>query len=76
MTSPASPIFDWTGPFDLPNFQNITDADFAPAFETALAEHDADIAAIADNSEAPSFANTLVALEDRKSTRLNSSHPV
>ena len=63
MTSPASPIFDWTGPFDLPNFQKITDADFAPAFETALSEHDADIAAIADNSEAPSFANTLVALE-------------
>ena len=58
MTSPASPIFDWTGPLGLPEFARI-----APAFETALAEHDADIQAIATNAEAPSFSNTVEALE-------------
>ncbi|MDF1608210.1 M3 family metallopeptidase [Hoeflea sp. YIM 152468] len=63
MTSSASPLFDWTGPLDLPEFDKIGDADFAPAFETALAEHDAEIQAIAANPEAPDFANTLVALE-------------
>ncbi|MEP3437368.1 MAG: M3 family metallopeptidase [Hoeflea sp.] len=63
MTSPASPIFDWTGPLGLPEFARIADADFAPAFETALAEHDADIQAIATNAEAPGFTNTVEALE-------------
>jgi len=63
MTSPASPVFDWTGPLGLPQFTSIADADFAPAFETALAEHDAEIEAIAGNEEAPGFANTVEALE-------------
>jgi len=63
MTSSASPVFDWTGPLDLPEFTTITDADFAPGFDTAIAEHDAEIQAIAGNAEAPDFANTLVALE-------------
>jgi len=63
MTSPASPVFDWTAPLGLADFARIADADFAPAFETALAEHDAEIEAIAANTEAPSFANTVEALE-------------
>ena len=63
MTSPASPVFDWTGPLGLPEFEKITDADFAPAFDTALAEHDAEIEAIAGTAEAPDFANTIEALE-------------
>lgn len=63
MTSSASPVFDWNAPLGLPEFDTIADADFAPAFETALAEHDAEIQAIANNAEAPDFDNTLVALE-------------
>ncbi|MDZ7602577.1 MAG: peptidase M3, partial [Hoeflea sp.] len=63
MTVSASPVFDWTGPLGLPHFDAITDADFAPAFEIALIEHDAEIEAIAQNPAAPDFANTLVALE-------------
>ncbi|MCY0092741.1 M3 family metallopeptidase [Hoeflea ulvae] len=63
MTSPASPVFDWTGPLGLPEFTGIADTDFAPAFEIAFAEHDAEIDAIAGNAEAPSFANTVEALE-------------
>lgn len=63
MTSSASPVFDWNAPLGLPEFDKIADSDFAPAFETALAEHDAEIQAIANNAEAPDFDNTLVALE-------------
>jgi peptidyl-dipeptidase Dcp len=63
MTASASPVFDWNAPLGLPEFEKIADADFAPAFEIALAEHDAEIDAIAGNPEAPDFDNTLVALE-------------
>jgi peptidyl-dipeptidase Dcp len=63
MTAPASPVFNWTAPLGLPEFDKIKDADFAPAFEAALAEHDAEIKAIAENAEAPGFANTIEALE-------------
>ena len=63
MTASASPVFDWNAPLGLPEFEQIADADFAPAFETALAEHDAEIKAIAENPEAPDFANTIEALE-------------
>ena len=65
MTSPViNPLLaDWTTPFGLPPFAAIRDDDFAPAFEAALAEARANIAAIAANPEAPSFANTIAALE-------------
>ncbi|MCO8146603.1 M3 family metallopeptidase [Rhodovulum tesquicola] len=50
-------------PFDLPDFAAVTDAEFAPAFETALAEARAQIDAIAANPAPPDFANTIEALE-------------
>ena len=53
----------WEGPFELPPFAAITDADFAPAFEQGLAEARAAIAAIADNAESPTFATVIDALE-------------
>ncbi|WP_347312632.1 M3 family metallopeptidase [Defluviimonas sp. SAOS-178_SWC] len=53
----------WTGDFALPPFAAIRDADFAPAFDAALVEARANIAAIAGNPEAPSFANMVEALE-------------
>ncbi|NTT87206.1 M3 family metallopeptidase [Tabrizicola sp. SY72] len=56
-------LTDWTGDFALPPFAAITDADFAPAFDAALEQARANIAAIAGNPEAPDFANTIAALE-------------
>ncbi|TNB49294.1 M3 family metallopeptidase [Martelella lutilitoris] len=53
----------WDGALGLPHFDRISDDDFAPAFERAMADHLAEIDAIADNSEAPSFVNTVEALE-------------
>lgn len=56
-------LTDWTGDFALPPFDKITDADFMPAFDVALEQARANIAAIAGNPEAPDFANTIAALE-------------
>ncbi len=61
MTNPL--LEPWTGEFDLPPFDAIRDADFAPAFEWALTEARANIAAIAGNAEPPGFTNTVEALE-------------
>ncbi|MEM6758988.1 MAG: M3 family metallopeptidase [Pseudomonadota bacterium] len=61
MTNPL--LSPWTTPFGLAPFDIIRDDDFAPALDTALANHSAEIDAIAQNPEAPSFANTIEALE-------------
>lgn len=56
-------LSDWSGPFALPPFDQITDADFAPAFEAAFTQSRAAINAIADNPAPASFANTIDAME-------------
>ncbi|MCC0069682.1 MAG: M3 family metallopeptidase [Rhodobacteraceae bacterium] len=61
MTNPLLEPF--AGEFALPPFDRIEDSHFAPAFDAALTEARANIAAIAANPEAPSFANTIEALE-------------
>jgi peptidyl-dipeptidase Dcp len=53
----------WTTPFGLPPFDRIRPEHFAPAFDEAMAEEAAEIAAIAHSPEPPSFANTIEALE-------------
>ena len=53
----------WTTPFGLPPFAAIEPAHFPPAFEAAMAAHRAEIAEIGANPAAPSFANTIEALE-------------
>ncbi len=61
MTNPL--LADWNGPLALPPFAAIEDAHFAPAFDAALSEGRAAVAAIAENPEPPSFANTIETLE-------------
>ncbi|MBO9126007.1 MULTISPECIES: M3 family metallopeptidase [unclassified Rhizobium] len=56
-------LTDWNGLNGLPRFEALNDGDFAPAFDAALARHEEEIDAIADNPEAPTFDNTIVALE-------------
>ena len=53
----------WTGPFEAPPFQTIRAEHFRPAFDAALAENVAEIAAIADSADEPTFANTIDAFE-------------
>ena len=50
-------------PFNYPQFDRIRDSDFGPAFDAGMAEQLAEIRAIVDNPNPPSFENTLVALE-------------
>jgi len=61
MTNPL--LADWHSDFELPPFAQITDDHFAPAFDAAMAEGRAAYAAIANNPEAPSYANTIEAME-------------
>lgn len=61
MTNPL--LAPWTAPFGLPPFAEISDGDFGPAFDAGLAEARAAIAAIADQAEAATYANTIAALE-------------
>ncbi len=56
-------ITDWNGPNGLPRFEAVSDSDFAASFEAALAGHEAEINEIAGNPAAPTFENTIVALE-------------
>jgi peptidyl-dipeptidase Dcp len=64
MAETENPFFTQsTLPYQLPPFAAITDEHFEPAFERGFAEQLAEIAAIASNPEAPSFENTVVALE-------------
>jgi peptidyl-dipeptidase Dcp len=53
----------WTGCFGLPPFASIGAEHFAPAFDRALAAHFAEIAAIATQTQPPTFANTAAALD-------------
>ncbi len=61
MTNPL--LSPWTAPFGLPPFAAIRDEDFGPAFDAALAEARGNVAAIAEAKDAPTFANTIAALE-------------
>ncbi len=54
---------DWETPFEMPPFGEIRDEDFMPAFKEAMRLHLAEVDAVADNAEAPTFANTIEALE-------------
>lgn len=50
-------------PLHYPQFDRVQDTDFAPAFDAGMAEELAEVRRIADNPAAPTFENTLVALE-------------
>ncbi|MCC5865988.1 MAG: M3 family metallopeptidase [Wenzhouxiangella sp.] len=52
-----------TLPYGMPPFDQIRDEHFQPAIEQGMAEHRAEIDAIASNPEEPSFENTIIELE-------------
>lgn len=59
-----NPFFEpWNTPFGLPPFDRIQPEHFAPAMRAAMEENLAEIAAIAHDPAAPTFANTMEALE-------------
>ena len=56
-------LADWTTPDEVPPFDRIKPEHFRPAYARALAEHEAEIAAITADPAPPSFDNTIAALE-------------
>jgi peptidyl-dipeptidase Dcp len=55
---------EWEGPYGgVPPFDQVVVADFIPSLEAAMDENLAEVEAIAGNNEAPTFENTIVALE-------------
>lgn len=60
----ANPLLArWTTPDGVPPYDRIRPEHYAPAFDAALTEAGADYRRIADNPAAPSFANTIEAME-------------
>ncbi|WP_294323671.1 M3 family metallopeptidase [uncultured Chryseobacterium sp.] len=49
--------------YEAPEFDKIKNEHFKPAFDFGLKQHDAEILQIANNPQAPTFENTIVALE-------------
>ena len=56
-------LADWPTPHGIPPFDTIRDEDFRPAFDAALAQRRAEVERIRGNPAAPTFENTVEALE-------------
>lgn len=57
-------LTDWSGPYDgVPPWDEMTPEHFANAYEVAMEEYRAEVQAIIDNPEAPSFENTNAAMQ-------------
>jgi peptidyl-dipeptidase Dcp len=57
-------LVDWTGNYGgVPPFDKVKVIDFKPALEAAMAENLAEIDKIAGNADAPTFDNTIAAME-------------
>ena len=61
-------LAEWDTPFGAPPFDKIEDAHYMAAFEIGMAEEKKDIQAIIDNKEAPTFENTIEAIESAGAT--------
>jgi peptidyl-dipeptidase Dcp len=59
-----NPLFvESTLPLKYPHFDRIRDEHYAPAFDRGMAEQLKEVEAIANNKAAPTFENTIVAME-------------
>ncbi|HAN79260.1 MAG TPA: peptidase M3, partial [Bacteroidales bacterium] len=60
-----NPFFkEYATPFEVPPFDKIDTTHYIPAFERGFAEQQAEIDAIINNADAPTFENTIMALEN------------
>ncbi len=64
MTQKNNPLLqEWHTPYGTPPFDKIKSEDYLPAFEVALKKHDEEIEKIIQNTQPPTFKNTVTALE-------------
>jgi peptidyl-dipeptidase Dcp len=62
---PSNPFFvEWTAPFGVPPFDRIKDGHFLPAFKEGIAKQRQEVEVIVTSDAAPTFANTVAALEN------------
>lgn len=54
---------EWNTPEGVPPFELIQNSDYLPAFEEGIKQQLAEVEAIVNNEEAPTFENTLAALD-------------
>jgi len=74
--SQVNPFFkEWDTPYGVPPFNEIKIEHFMPAYQAGMAEEMAQIWAIIRNQEAPTFENTIVAM-DRSGELLRKVMPV
>lgn len=63
-TTMGNPFFqEWTTPFGVPPFDQIKEEHFVPAVEEGIKQQEAEINAIVGNKEAPTFENTILAMD-------------
>lgn len=62
--NPLLDIEAWDTPYRVPPFDRIRPEHYLPAFERAMAIHDAEIDAIVTNNDAPDFKNVIEAYDD------------
>jgi peptidyl-dipeptidase Dcp len=63
-TATTNPLLEaWSTPFGLAPFAAITPEHFEPAFDAAFGAHRTEVDAIANDAAAPTFDNTIAALE-------------
>ena len=53
-------LTEYTTPFQVPPFDQIRNEHYLPAFEAGIAEQQAEVEAIVNNEETPTFANTIL----------------
>ena len=56
-------LMDWDTPYGVPPFAEITDDMYMPAIKQGILEARADVAAIIESGDTPTFENTVLALE-------------
>ena len=63
-TALVNPFFEeWDTPFGVPPFDRIKEEHYMPAFEEGMKRHEQEIDSIVNNSEVPSFENSIEALD-------------
>lgn len=64
-SKPDNPFFaEYSTPFNIPPFEKILNKHYLPAFEEGMKQQAEAVDAITENAEAPTFANTIEALEN------------
>ena len=60
VVSPNPFLSEYTTPFQVPPFDQIKNEHYMPAFEAGIKEQQAEVEAIVNNAETPSFENTIL----------------